>query len=383
MFRTIVIKLAIGVGSVVLSLLLVEGMLRVIQYTPLPYSWEWAVRTYFRLHPVRIYSLVDHAKSPDNDFENIDAKGFRYDEHDDNQMTSKTTVVVFGDSFVYGYPLRDNEPFPFIAQQLLTKQGLDVDIVNAGVPGYGFDQVYEYIREVMNTYQPRIIVWGVNVNDLNDSNEACLYKSIQGQYVRLPIWAQTLSMQGYVVREAPEIIKRSYFVNVVLRYMQQGHSRYALGCTIPEDRQGEIAQNGVNKLRYFMEELAKETKKRGIKVMYALLPAEYYFHTSEYPNAHIAMTQYFALRDVLHQGNDAFIDFNQLIAERLFPQVLVYRESSVSATHIDISGESTENPDALFLEGDVIDDVRLRHPNATGAALLGELFARALVDVGL
>jgi acyl-CoA thioesterase-1 len=50
-------------------------------------------------------------------------------------LAAPTKILVFGDSLVSGYGVRDNEAFPVVLGQRLEADGYSVVIANAGVPG--------------------------------------------------------------------------------------------------------------------------------------------------------------------------------------------------------------------------------------------------------
>lgn len=50
-------------------------------------------------------------------------------------FAAPTKILVFGDSLVSGYGVRDSEAFPIVLSQRLQADGYDVVIANAGVPG--------------------------------------------------------------------------------------------------------------------------------------------------------------------------------------------------------------------------------------------------------
>lgn len=50
-------------------------------------------------------------------------------------LAAPTKILVFGDSLVSGYGVRDSESFPTVLGQRLAADGYDVVVANAGVPG--------------------------------------------------------------------------------------------------------------------------------------------------------------------------------------------------------------------------------------------------------
>ena len=80
----------------------------------------------------------DYTKNnPWNVIVNIDENGFRSNGKI-NKINNEERIIVFvGDSFVFGDGVNDNETIPSFYQKLKEDK-----IVNAGVSGYGIDQIY-------------------------------------------------------------------------------------------------------------------------------------------------------------------------------------------------------------------------------------------------
>jgi lysophospholipase L1-like esterase len=66
----------------------------------------------------------------------------------------RPTVMVVGDSLVWGYDAQADERFT----ELLRHQLPNLRIVNAGIPGYGTDQEYLLLRRLWDTIRPDVVV---------------------------------------------------------------------------------------------------------------------------------------------------------------------------------------------------------------------------------
>lgn len=367
-------KLILAVISVGIMLIFCEFFLRWSGYSPSSYSWEWAINGYFLPNPERIYSLSKNAQRKQQHDESTDNHGFRFDSKDNNLLKAKTTIFMFGDSFVYGHGMSDEETFPFLTQNNLLQLGWDVDIVNSGVPGYGFDQTYLYIHDSMKRYKPTIVIWNINVNDITDANEACLFIPLNKSYFQIPAWLQTLYLQGIIVRKAPRIIRDSYLVNVILKTMEHGHGRYTLGCTLAENNQNEITQRGIDKLQHFMNKIEQEARTNNTQIIYTLMPFEDFFYPALHNNNEMDMKIYLKLKEILAENNRFFIDFNYKIAQNKYPSVLAarYAPDSFPVSETTVLGEFIEaSPSSLYIQNDL---PGYRHLNEQGNALLARIF---------
>lgn len=78
------------------------------------------------------------------------------------------TVLILGDSVVWGSLVEESQRFGEIAEELLgTDPGYeDISIVNGGVLGFSSYQVLTYLRdEALETFEPTIVVLCVGIND--------------------------------------------------------------------------------------------------------------------------------------------------------------------------------------------------------------------------
>ncbi len=75
----------------------------------------------------------------------------------------KSKVLIMGDSMVYGHGVNSDETFSSL---LNSKNTL---VFNGGVKGYGTDQIYLFMRELMKEVDFDVIVFSFNHNDLYDN----------------------------------------------------------------------------------------------------------------------------------------------------------------------------------------------------------------------
>ena len=79
------------------------------------------------------------------------------------------SVLVVGDSFTAGTQVPFEQTWTWRLQELLHEQGLDVQLVNAGVDGYDLSQSYRLARRLWGAFQPRQLVLALFVgNDIVD-----------------------------------------------------------------------------------------------------------------------------------------------------------------------------------------------------------------------
>ena len=80
-------------------------------------------------------------------------------------LAAPTKILVFGDSLVSGYGVRDSEAFPTVLSQRLQADGYDVVIANAGVPGNTTAMGLARAAEAAAS-KPDLVILELGTNDL-------------------------------------------------------------------------------------------------------------------------------------------------------------------------------------------------------------------------
>ena len=129
-------------------------------------------------------------------------------------LAAPKKILVFGDSLVSGYGVRENEAFPVVLGQRLQADGYDVAIANAGVPGNTTAMGLARSAQAANGH-PDLVILELGINDL--LNDAPLHKT------------------------------RNNLVGLIRRFRAAG-SRVILAGMIADDRRGEAYKQAFNAL---------------------------------------------------------------------------------------------------------------------------------------
>lgn len=139
--------------------------------------------------------------------ERINGRGFRGAEFTSERAKAKR-VMVYGDSFVEAPFTTFERTLPKRLEQLLNeRRGEAVEVVNAGVRGYGPDQISLRLDAELDEFRPDLVV--VAVYSGNDF----------GDLIRNKI---------YTLDERGELVKRNYFIGTSLRKEVEARPRSAL-----------------------------------------------------------------------------------------------------------------------------------------------------------
>lgn len=88
--------------------------------------------------------------------------------------TSPDKILVVGDSYTFGVYVNDEETYPAVLNELITRNNPSYQVINAGYAG-GFetDQQYVWLRQAVKEHKPRIVILGIFLgNDILGINTA-------------------------------------------------------------------------------------------------------------------------------------------------------------------------------------------------------------------
>lgn len=366
-----------------LSLFIANSILTTLGYKKVFSQWDW-LKGFTDKNRGLIMPYVPDTKliyKPNANLSGyldwVDAHGFRKNPSP-RETTQALSIVMVGDSFTFGEGVKNNEAYPFQVEKLLQEKRVDVAIHNGGVAGYGADQEFVYIKDyIIPLYHPSIIVWNFNINDIVDSNEACLFsKNYATSYTQLPAWRNTLFLSGFIIQHSPTWLRQAALFDLALRLPSiiTHKDRYTLGCTLPErTTHDKLTSSLVDKLRYFLSQAQLLARTNNIQIVTTLVPFQLYFDSAI---SNQDGGDYFKLRSVLKSSGLIFIDTNELIAKQRQSSLLTKKSSEVE----NVLGDSDKSlAESLFL----IDnwDYGWRHLNVVGNMVLASVVANELQNI--
>lgn len=129
-------------------------------------------------------------------------------------LAAPTKILVFGDSLVSGYGVRDRESFPAVLGQRLAADGYDVIVANAGVPGNTTAMGVARAAEAA-AGKPDLVILELGINDL--------------------------------LNDAPLHATRRNLVRLIRRFQAAG-ARVILAGMVADDRRGAAYRQGFDAL---------------------------------------------------------------------------------------------------------------------------------------
>jgi len=166
LFR-IVKPVLLAVGSIVLTLLAVEGCLALfveitddVVYDPLP-------GVGLRLRPRQDGLYIREGIRARFHVNNAGFNNPRDYVHEKKEGLLRIAVV--GDSYVEALHVDPEESFVHVLEERLRANGLPVEIYSFGISGYGTAQVYHLVDEYVLDYSPDLVIYLFVRNDPDDS----------------------------------------------------------------------------------------------------------------------------------------------------------------------------------------------------------------------
>jgi len=107
----------------------------------------------------------------------IDADGFRADrDHPRVKPGGVRRIVALGDAFTLGAAVEREQTFSHVLESELRKAGLAVDVLNAGVPGFGTAEECLYLERALFDYAPDLVLVSFRAEDLEENERADLLR---------------------------------------------------------------------------------------------------------------------------------------------------------------------------------------------------------------
>lgn len=110
-----------------------------------------------------------------------------------HKPTNKIRIMLFGDSTVISRSVPQDKTVSAQLEQLLKSKGIDAEVINAGVQGYGTDQSLLLMERLMPLYNPDVVIYGLCQNDLMENKVTQLHQQAK------PIFKITKNGQGEMV----------------------------------------------------------------------------------------------------------------------------------------------------------------------------------------
>lgn len=168
-FRDVLINVSMVIVSVAISATSIEILYRAWRNPALLLEWpnliskdsHWSESSQPNYDPLLGFTSKPLLRSPT---ENTDAHGFRKMPSLAPGAIEIPPIVAVGDSFTYGMEVADEQTWPAYLQQFLGWR-----TINAGVNGYGLDQIVLRAGTLATQYNPKVLIVSFISDDVRRS----------------------------------------------------------------------------------------------------------------------------------------------------------------------------------------------------------------------
>jgi len=125
--------------------------------------------------------------------------GFRSKEVKKNKRDNVIRIIALGASTTEGIKVSNNHTYPSILESILTGEGFDVEVINAGHSGYGIDDIIAFYNEKIIPLKPDIIIFYEVANNLVPTDWMPGWQWWNSWDTAYPTWFQFLHKHSAVI----------------------------------------------------------------------------------------------------------------------------------------------------------------------------------------
>jgi hypothetical protein len=173
----------------------------------------------YTLRGIRPHSVFWHTSVDGHWKFTTNGKGFRNTrEFAYDKAPGTLRVLSLGDSHTQGYEVRQAFTFSSVLQRYIAERGVNAEVLNAGVSGFGNAEELAFLENEGYKYHPDVVVLGFYANDYEDNVKSGLF---------------TLDAQGRLVEKSYEHIPGVKIQNAIyslppVRWLSENSYFYSL-----------------------------------------------------------------------------------------------------------------------------------------------------------
>jgi lysophospholipase L1-like esterase len=233
---------------------------------------HWKTRGYYGPDPDLIFfpkANVHNVWATDEFVEEVQTNslGLR-DREIGDRADFERRIVIVGDSMTFGHGVAAEEAYPSVLEALYRETGRRVDVVNAGVKGFGIDQSYKLFQTRLRPLDPDLVILAYYANDLKDGILHPLYRLAGGRLVPLDARDDPIYVIGRVNELLPGFLRDSYSLRWITSRLIRSTSRKLEGDLTPRQR-FRIEQR---KISLQVEHLVRTGRDDGFELVVLALP---------------------------------------------------------------------------------------------------------------
>jgi len=173
---------------------------------------HYAVRSRIccRPDPDVVWSLrpgIEVSRSTDEFDEHVSIGSLGLRGGDPSKPRDRPWILAVGDSFTFGTGVDDDETWEAVLAATLATRDRPVEVLNAGVPGYGFDQGFGAARKWSALLAPDLVLFGLHCTDLASDWDVPLWDLRDGRLVPLDPSHNWIGLQMRLKNSTPDLVR--------------------------------------------------------------------------------------------------------------------------------------------------------------------------------
>src|SRR5438477_551526 len=170
--RTVMKKIALGFGSVAITLLLLEVVVRAFFPQSVVVPWQDELNGITAPRPnVQGRHAIPHTFDVTISFSSQRFRGTR--EFAQTPALGSIRIATLGDSFTFGYGANDEETYPANLERKLKPD--HVEVINAANAGTGTGEQALWYDLWVKQFNPQIVILTITSNDVDDDSARHLF----------------------------------------------------------------------------------------------------------------------------------------------------------------------------------------------------------------
>jgi hypothetical protein len=264
-------KIGLALGAVLATLIAIEILLSAL-FEPVLKVWQ--VREIFQLDEELIYSLKPGQERIAESEEFVEHVTTNRHGLRDGEIRARDSfekrIIVLGDSMIFGHGVNDDQTFPNQLEAIFRDEDRAVDVINAGVKGYGTDSAHKFFTARLQplSLQPDLVIFAIYQNDLYDNIGQPLYTIENGSLAPLDPTRNWIYLLGTIEQKTPEFIRNRILYSIVLsRFV--GRDVYS---QLPDLDEQELYDWAAHKAFLQIVDLRRRGRRQGFRVMVLCIP---------------------------------------------------------------------------------------------------------------
>jgi len=215
--KSLLLKIGLMTASTIFALGVLEAVLSLVYEHRLDL---WQVSGIYQPDSELIYSLRPGAEGSwiEGEFaeeSRINSLGLRGDELGEAGSFEKR-ILILGDSMTFGHGVSHGEPYPSVLEDTFRTEQREIEVVNAGVKGYGTDHSLLLFSKRLRSLQPDLVILAVYPNDYWDNLNMPLMTVEGDSLVELGATGNWLYVLGSAQESVPRVIGRTRIFDFVM-----------------------------------------------------------------------------------------------------------------------------------------------------------------------